>query len=117
MKKQCSIFKPPVGLLSVPTFRDLLDSALSAWHTIGGDDGDGDDDGADGDRDGGDGDDGDLSQGGYNDVLYMCVWYKGYDISEQDDPLLPPLGYLDNITLCNFITFKASNWRFSNYLL
>ena len=33
--------------------------------------------------------DGDLSQGGCNDVLFMCVLYKGYDISEQDDDLLP----------------------------
>ena len=67
------------------------------------DDGDNDDDGDDG--------------GGGGEVLYMCVWNKGYDISEQDDPLLTPPGYLDNITLCNFITFKASNWRFSIYLL
>ena len=51
--------------------------------------------------------DDDLSQGGCNDVLFMCVLYKGYDISEQDDDLLQALGYLDNITLCNFITFKA----------
>ena len=95
MKKTVQCFQASCGIVKCshfPRFTGLRPECLA--HNRGGDDGD----------DGG-------------EVLYMCVWNKGYDISEQDDPLLTPPGYLDNITLCNFITFKASNWRFSIYLL